>query len=196
MYTGFYTEQELNELGFAKIGKNVLISNKCSIYQADKMEIGNNVRIDDFCILLGKIVLGNNIHIGAFCHLSGGAGITMGDYSALSQRCSLYTQNDDYSGRTMTNPTIPEKYKDVTAGEIVIGKYANIGASCIILPFVTIGEGASIGAMSLVNKSLDEWTYSLGIPCRTIRYREKSLLKLKDEYEEECQKGEGSEHGN
>lgn len=185
-YAGFYSEKELEELGISKIGKNVLISNKCSVYQADRMEIGDNVRIDDFCILIGKIKLGSNIHIGAFCHLSGGAGIVMEDYSGLSQRCSLYTQSDDYSGRGMTNPTIPEKFKKVKSGKIVLGKHVIIGASSVILPNVTIGEGASVGAMSLVNKSIEAWTMNVGIPCRTIRCREKDVLRLEKEYEKEC----------
>ena len=184
-YTGFYSEQELKELGISKIGKNVLISNKCSIYQADMMEMGDNVRIDDFCILIGKIKLGSNIHIGAFCHLSGGAGIVMNDYSGLSQRCSLYTQSDDYSGRSMTNPTIPEKFKEVKSGEIVIGRHVIIGSSSVILPGVSIGEGASVGAMSLVNKSIEAWTMNVGIPCRVIRCREKDILRLEKEYEKE-----------
>lgn len=184
-YTGFYSEKELGELGISKIGKNVLISNKCSIYQADMMEIGDNVRIDDFCILIGRIKLGNNIHIGAFCHLSGGAGIVMDDYSGLSQRCSLYTQSDDYSGRSMTNPTIPEKFKEVKSGKIVIGRHVIIGSSSVILPNVSIGEGASVGAMSLVNKSIEAWTMNVGIPCRTIRRREKDILRLEEEYERE-----------
>lgn len=186
MYTSFYTEQELIELGFCKVGKNVLISRKCSVYQTDKMVIGNNVRIDDFCILTGSIVLGNNIHIGAFCYLSGGSGIVMEDYSGLSQRCSLYTKSDDYSGRTMTNPMIPDKYKQVRCGKIVIGRHVIIGSASVILPDVSIGEGVSVGAMSLVNKSLEAWTVNVGVPCRTIRKREKDLLRLEKEYEEEC----------
>lgn len=184
-YTGFYSERELGELGISKIGKNVLISNKCSIYQADMMEMGDNVRIDDFCILIGRIKLGSNIHIGAFCHLSGGAGIVMDDYSGLSQRCSLYTQSDDYSGRSMTNPTIPEKFKEVKSGKIVIGRHVIIGSSSVIFPNVSIGEGASVGAMSLVNKSIEAWTMNVGIPCRTIRRREKDILRLEKEYERE-----------
>lgn len=182
---GFFSKHELLNLGFKKVGENVLISNRCSIYQPDQIEIGNNVRIDDFCILIGKIVLGNNIHIGAFSHLSGGAGIIMDDYSGLSQRCSLYTQSDDYSGKTMTNPTIPIKYKNVKSGSIMIGRHAIIGATCVLLPNVIIGEGASVGAMSLVNKSIDAWTMNAGVPCRVIRERKKELLTLEKKYESE-----------
>ena len=53
----FYDAQELKEFGFAKVGINVLISRKASIYGAKNMSIGSNVRIDDFCILSGKITI-------------------------------------------------------------------------------------------------------------------------------------------
>ena len=63
---GFYSESELKNLGFKKIGSNVLISKKASLYGVSQMEIGDNVRIDDFCILSGNIMLGSNIHISAY----------------------------------------------------------------------------------------------------------------------------------
>ena len=182
---GFYSEDELKQMGIMKFGKNVLISKKCSIYNPEKIEIGNNVRIDDFCILVGKIKMGRNIHIGAFCHLSGGeTGIEIMDYAGLSQRCSLYAQSDDYSGKTMTNPTIPTEYKAVNKGKIILNKHTIIGSTSVILPGVIIGEGASVGAMSLVNKSIESWSVNCGIPCRRVGDREKEILKLEKEYEE------------
>ena len=60
-----YSQDELFAFGFKSIGKNVLISRKASIYGADKIEIGNNVRIDDFCVLSSGddgFLIGNNIH--------------------------------------------------------------------------------------------------------------------------------------
>lgn len=57
--SNFYNEVELKNLGLKSYGENVLISKKCSIYGAENIEIGNNVRIDDFCILSGEIKIGN-----------------------------------------------------------------------------------------------------------------------------------------
>ena len=71
MSNSFYEKNELERLGIKKIGKNVLISRKASIYNPEEILIGNNVRIDDFCILSGKIKLGSNIHISSFCALYG-----------------------------------------------------------------------------------------------------------------------------
>ncbi len=69
--SNFYSKDELKEIGLKSYGKNVLISRKCSIYGTGNMEIGNHVRMDDFCILSGKIVLKNFIHIAAFSALYG-----------------------------------------------------------------------------------------------------------------------------
>jgi len=72
MKTSFLSKNELRQVGFARYGRNVLISRKVSFYYPEKIEIGNNVRIDDFCILSGHIVMGNYIHIAAYCGLFAG----------------------------------------------------------------------------------------------------------------------------
>ena len=80
----YYTEDELKELSLKSFGTNVLISKKTSLYNPSNIEIGNNVRIDDFCVLsAGKdgISIGNNIHIGSFCLLVGAAKITLKNYN-------------------------------------------------------------------------------------------------------------------
>lgn len=73
--SAFYDSEELNEFRFAGIGHNVKISRKCSIYGAEQMHFGNNVRVDDFCILSGSITLGSNIHVAAYSGLFGGGGL-------------------------------------------------------------------------------------------------------------------------
>lgn len=179
----FYNIEELNDLGFKEIGSNVLISRKCSIYGAKNITIGSNVRIDDFCILSGKIEIGNNIHVAAYTALYGGSdGIMIEDFANLSSRICVYSVSDDYSGLTMTNPTIPEKYKNVQSEAVLIKKHVIIGSGCTILPGVIINEGVAIGSMSFINRSLDSWGIYAGIPCRFIKERSKELLKLEKEY--------------
>lgn len=60
--------------------------------------IGNNVRIDDFYILSGKLTLCNNIHISSFCALYGSNGIIMNDFSGLSPRTTIFSASDDFTG--------------------------------------------------------------------------------------------------
>ena len=107
----FYTDEELSKIGFKVIGKNVLISKNTSIYGAEKISLASNIRIDDFCILSGKIEIGNHVHIGAGSYLmAGNEGICLQDFSGLSQQVCIYALSDDYSGNSLTNPTIPNKY--------------------------------------------------------------------------------------
>lgn len=65
--SGFYSKEELEAMHFKSLGKNVSISRKASLYHTEEMEIGNNVRIEDFCVLNGNITIGNNVMICVFC---------------------------------------------------------------------------------------------------------------------------------
>lgn len=179
----FYKQDELRELGLKKIGTNVLISRKASIYGASNISIGNNVRIDDFCILSGKICISNYVHISAYTGLYGGSkGIVLESFTGISSRCVVYAESDDYLGESMTNPMLPDKFRNVYGEGVSIRRHALIGSGCTILPSVIIGEGASVGAMSLVNKNIDPWTVNIGIPCKKIKNRSQNILKLEHEF--------------
>lgn len=173
----FFTPEELVLIGFKGLGENVLLSRKASIFSPEKIEIGNNVRIDDFCILSGEIKIGSNIHIAAFCALYGRNGIEMSDFSGLSPRVTIFSAIDDFSGEYLIGPTINSKYTNVTGGKVIIRKFAQIGAGSIIFPNVIIGEGSAIGAMSFVKNCINDWTIAAGIPAKKIKMRSKKLLE-------------------
>lgn len=178
MNTSFYTADELKDLGLKSIGEHVLISRKVSLYGVEKMCIGNNVRIDDYCILSGSITLGNNIHISAYSALYGAMGIEFLDNSGCSARTTIYSAMDDFSGDYLIGPMNPEGTTNVTGGRVIIGKYVQLGAHCLVFPNVTIHEGAVVGALSLVTKDISEWSIYVGIPARKIKDRKKGLLDL------------------
>ncbi len=183
MATSFYSEEELQEIGFQHVGKNVQISRKASIYSAGRISIGDDVRIDDFCVLSGKITIGNHVHIAVYVALFGGnTGIVMEDFTGLSSRSVIYAESDDYSGNHLTNPTVPEEYLGILKGQVILHRHALCGTGVTILPGVEIGEGTSVGSMSLVTKSLDPWGIYVGIPCRRIKERSKKLLELEQEF--------------
>lgn len=179
----FYSKKELKELGLHSYGEDVQISRKCSIYGAENINIENHVRIDDFCILSGKITIGNHVHISAYTGLYGGsAGIVIEDFVSISSRNAVYAVSDDYSGEGMANPTIPDKYRKVIQASVTISRHVLIGSGCTILPGVIVKEGSSVGAMSLINKSLEPWGMYAGIPCRRLKDRDKKLLELEKQY--------------
>ncbi|HRY18198.1 MAG TPA: acyltransferase, partial [Candidatus Competibacteraceae bacterium] len=119
----YHTYDELQELGFFRIGKEVFISNKVSLYKCSKIQIGNNVRIDDFCVLSageGGIKIGDYIHIAPFCSIMGAGKIEMENFSGLSSKVSIYSSSDDYSGKFLTNPTVPLQYKGVHSADVFL----------------------------------------------------------------------------
>jgi len=179
----YYTQIQLETLGFKYFGKNVKISDKASIYNHDQIEIGDFSRIDDFCVVSGKITIGRNVHITPMCLIAGGEkGIIFEDFVALAYGTQVFTQSDDYSGETMTNSTVPTQYKNELKKEIIIGKHSIIGAGSIIMPGVVLAEGTSVGAMSLVRKSTDSWSIYVGNPATRLKDRKKDLLQLEKEY--------------
>lgn len=181
--SSFYSNDELQKIGFKHIGTNVLLSRNANIYGANNIEIGNNVRIDDFCILSGNIILGNYIHIAAYSALFGGkSGIVMEDFSGLSSRCVIYGDSDDYSGEALTNPMIPDLYRQVWGGKVILKRHVILGTGVSVLPNVTVGEGTAIGSMSLINKSLDSWGIYAGIPCKKISDRKKIILDKENDF--------------
>lgn len=179
----FYSEEELRSIGFKKVGKNVKISKKSSIYSSNEIEIGNNVRIDDFCLLSGNIIIKNNVHISAYTALYGGGKIEIGNFSGCSARCTLISASDDFSGNYMVGATIPDEYKNVSNGEIVLKDYVQLGANTVVMPNVLISEGAVTGAMTFVNKNLEKWGIYVGVPAKKIKDRSKNMLKLVKEFE-------------
>ena len=175
----FYSKTELKQIGFKSVGEDVLISRKASIYGPEKMTIGEHVRIDDFCILSGEISIGNYIHIAAYSALfAGSVGMEVEDCSGISSQVVLYSSSDDYSGDYFFSPVFPDKYRKLSEGKVILRKFSLIGSGCTVLPGSEIGEGCSVGAMSLVHKSLKPWTIYAGIPCKEIKPRSKLLLEL------------------
>ena len=183
--TSFYSEEELKTLGFKSVGSNVSISRKTSFYGISRISIGNNVRIDDFCVLSageGGIEIGNYIHIAIFSSLQGEGKITIQDFAGISSRVSVYSSNDDYFGEHMSNPTVPSKFTGVTHADVLIGKHVLIGSGAILLPGITVNTGAVIGALSLVSENCDEFYIYKGNPAVRLIRRSKKLLELEKEF--------------
>lgn len=180
MKTSFYSQSELKLIGLKSYGKNVLISRNAQFYSPEKISIGDNVRIDDFCILSGNIILGNHIHISAYSALYGAQCIEFKDYSGCSSRTTIYSAMDDFSGDYLIGPMHPAELTNVIGGKVTIGKFVQLGAHCLVFPNVTIHEGAVVGALSLITKDIPSWEIHVGIPARKLKDRAKGLLSLVD----------------
>ncbi len=183
----YYSREELEHIGFRQLGEDVKISRYSCIYGPEQISIGSHVRIDDFCRLSGKIQIGNYVHISVYDALFGGSeGIQIDDFANLSSRVSVYAQSDDYSGAELTNSTIPNDYKKIISKAVRIERHVILGASCVVLPGVTLAEGTACGAMTLVNRSTQPWSICVGIPARKLKDRKKELLEKEQIFLNSC----------
>lgn len=179
----YLNEYEISKLGLRRVGKNVKISRQATIYDCSKIEIGDYSRIDDFCVISGKVVLGKYCHITPMCLVAGGEpGILMSDFSTLAYGVKVFAQSDDYSGLTLTNSLIPRKYKNEIFEPVMIDRHVIVGAGSIIFPGVNVGEGCAIGAMTLVHKSISPWGIYVGSPARRVKERKRDLLELEKKF--------------
>lgn len=175
------SRQQVEALGFASVGRNVQISDRASFYGLGRIHIGNNVRIDDFCVLaagVGGIHLGNYVHIAVGSSLIGAGLIKLDDFAGLSSRVSIYSSSDDYSGATLTNPTVPDKYKNVQHAPVYLGRHVIVGSGSVILPGIRLEEGVAVGALSLVTKNCLPFGIYAGNPAKRIKERKQDLLAL------------------
>jgi acetyltransferase-like isoleucine patch superfamily enzyme len=178
---GYCESDELRQMGFNHVGRNVCVARSCTLVGLEHISLGNDIRIDDHVSIIaesGFLKLGNHIHIGAGCYLGCSVGITLADFSGLSQGVKIYSASDDYSGKNLTNPTVPSKYRRVKSGPVHLGRHVIVGSGSVILPGVAIGDGASIGALSLVTKSLGPWGVYFGSPVRRLKSRSQEILAL------------------
>lgn len=174
----FYNREDLYTFNFKKLGENVLISKKASIYGAEHISLGNNVRIDDFCVLSagsGGIEIRSFVHIAVYCSLQGDGKIIISDFCGLSSKVSIYSSNDDYLGKFLSNPTVPSKYRGVYINDVILEKHVLVGSGTVILPGVTIKMGAAI---SLVDKNCEEFFIYKGNPIQKFMRRFKKILEL------------------
>ena len=177
----FLSGFDLKGMRFKYLGKNVKISSKVSFYSPQNISIGDNVRIDDYCVLSGGsgLVIGSYIHIAVHCSFFAGSGIELQDFSGVGAYSLLLSESDDYTGRSLTGPQIPMKYKpDYKKGKIILEKYTCLGARTTIMPGVTMCEGSVTGAHTLITKDCDPWWIYVGVPAKKLKEREDDMVRL------------------
>jgi acetyltransferase-like isoleucine patch superfamily enzyme len=180
-----YSPVELREM-LGSVGENVSVNRSAVFYSPKSIHLGSNVRIDCFCLLSAGprgIEIGDHVHVSAYVALFGSSGkIEVGPFCALSSRVGVFTATDDYSEGFMSNPTVPLEYRKVRSGDVVLKKHALVGSGSVIMPGVTLGIGASVGALSFVNRNVPEFAIVAGTPARIVGQRNRRLLDLEAKF--------------
>ncbi len=174
----FYTVEELMAAGFQSVGSHVRVSRKTSLYGI-KGSIGSHVRIDDFCTLKGEIKIGSYVHIAGYCSVSGAvAPVTFEDFSAIASRVSIYTGSDDYREGLLFGPTVPRQFVKTIAGAVTLQEASLVGAHTVVLPGVTIGRGATIGAQCLIFNNIEPGLIIVSPAAKHIRLGKRNLVEI------------------
>ncbi len=182
---------EIESLGLSQVNSTVQVHRFANIVFPKNILIGDHVRIDGFTVIVAQseMRIGSYVHIGSFVNIAGGGGVSIGNFSTLSQGVKIYSVSDDYSGESMTNPMVPNKYKNLTVAPVVLGDHVIVGSGCVVLPDTVIPDGVAIGALSLVQGVLEPWGIYAGIPARRIRDRSRKLLEVGKPFLDEFSKG-------
>lgn len=171
--SSFLSREEVSRIGLGAFGDAIRISRYARIYQPGRVRLGSNVRIDDFAVLSpgpGEIQLAGHNHIAVGVLLFGS--ISIGSWSTVSSRSAIYARSDDFRFDAVTYPDIDDEALRRTVDmPIAIGERVVIGTGCTLLPGAEIGDGISLGAMSLVTRPLLTPGLYVGVPARRIRGR-------------------------
>ncbi|MDD3506357.1 MAG: DapH/DapD/GlmU-related protein [Sulfurimonas sp.] len=159
-----------------QIDSTAKISSLCDIEISKKgsmLIIGADSMVDSFVKIkftggLGNIEIGSNVYINSGTVLYSGNGITIGDNVLIGPNCSITPTNHEFSDR---NKPIREQGFKQSKGGVIIEDDVWIGANVVILDGAIIRHGAVIGANSLVNSEIEEYSINYGTPCRKIGYR-------------------------
>jgi acetyltransferase-like isoleucine patch superfamily enzyme len=147
------------------------------------MELGDFTRIDDFCVISGRVIFGKYNHITPMCLVAGGEpGIEFADFCTLAYGVKIFAQSDDYSGATLTNSLVPKKFKNEKFAKVILERHVIVGAGAVVMPGVTITEGCSVGAMALLTKSTEPWGIYAGVPAVRVKERKQDLLDLEKQF--------------
>lgn len=156
------------------IGDGVRLFPLCKMIHPQNAELNDHCQLFDFAF----IDAGESLKVGKYstitwqCVLEGGAKINIGDRVFIGPGAKVLSSTYKLHGYYSVEH-LPDECRGTDYGDITIEDDAYIGAGSIILPGVTIGEGAVVGANTLVTRSCKPWGIYFGSPARRIGDREK-----------------------
>ena len=172
------------------IGSSCLIEEDVRFQVPRRITLGNRVFIGQYAYLDGQtsfLRLGDDVHIARFVTLRAGErGITLHDNVGINMRCYIDGNGGvEVGSHTLFSPGVhcisgnhifddretPIKYQGTAYGKITIGEDCWLGTNVVVLPGVTIGRGAVVGAGAVVTKDIPPFAIALGIPAKVVGER-------------------------
>lgn len=163
--TGEFTAEQL-----ASCGEGCVFESGVLIFHPENVHLGKNVYLGHQTILKGyyknELRIGESTWIGQQCFFHSAGGLTIGARVGIGPGVRILTSQHTEAGRGT-----PILFSPVDFAPVRIEEDADLGVGAIVLPGVTIGRGAQIGAGAVVTADIPAYTVALGVPARIVRER-------------------------
>lgn len=155
---------------FRTLGADCVFESGVLVFHPENISLGHNVYVGHHAILKGyhrnQMRIGDETWIGQQCFLHAAGGITIGARVGVGPAVRILTSRHAEAGRE-----IPVLFAPIETAEVVVEDDADIGMGAILLPGVTVGRGAIVGAGAVVTGDVAPYAVVAGVPARLLRYR-------------------------
>ena len=156
---------------FAKLGTGVCFEPGVLVFHPGHIEIGDDVYVGHQTILKGyhqgRMVIGARSWIGQQCFLHSAGGIIIGARVGLGPGVRILTSTHELP----VDRAVPIMDGALRFAPVVLEDGCDVGVSAVVLPGVTIGRGAQIGAGAVVTRDVPAGAIAAGIPAKIIGAR-------------------------
>jgi acetyltransferase-like isoleucine patch superfamily enzyme len=163
---------EFNPSQFARLGQGVVFEAGVLVFHPENIEIQDEVYVGHYTILKGyyknRMLIGKGTWIGQQCFLHSAGGIEIGCDVGIGPGVKILT-----SSHALENIQDPILHNPIVFAPVTLRDNCDIGVGAIILPGVTVGIGAQVGAGAVVTQSVDDYAVVAGVPAKLLYYREK-----------------------
>jgi len=146
------------------------------ILKQDMVKIADTARIDSFVKIEGGqgVNIGEYVHICSFAHINIGSGnVILEDYSGVSSGAKILGGSNKSDGKSMS-AAAPAHMQVVERKTTLLREYAFLGVNSVVMPGVTIGIGAVIGAGAVVTNDVPDYEIWAGVPAKKIGDRKQA----------------------
>lgn len=155
---------------FAKFGEGIVIEPGVLVFHPENIQIGDEVYIGHYTILKGyyrnEMIIGSGTWIGQQCFFHSAGGLTIGRNVGIGPAVKIIT-----SFHAEEDTHVPILHSRIELAPVVIEDNCDIGVGAIILPGVTIGRGAQVGAGAVVSGDVAPYSVVAGVPAKVLRMR-------------------------
>lgn len=141
--------------------------------KADKITVGGGSRIDGFVKLEGghELTIGRYVHVASFCHLGiGGGRLIVEDFVAISSGAKIISGSNQIDALSISASAPPEIMR-IAGSVTTLKRFSAVFSNGVVLPGVTLHEGAVLAAGSVATKDIPAWEIWAGIPAKFIKKR-------------------------